>query len=335
MNLVTGGTGLLGRYLLLDLTLKNQSVKATCRKNSNLSDVERFFTFLQPEKGETLFQKINWIEADVLDYYDIYHAMDNVDKVYHCAGMVSYDPKDKEKLFEVNHQGTKNVVNAALEQNIQKLCHVSSIAVLADTNENRCLNETDFLQSKSSASNYGKSKYEGEQEVWRGIEEGLNAVIVNPSVILGFGDEGRSSTQLFSTVKKGLKFYTTGSSGFVDVRDVIHIMQQLMDSSIHSERFVVNGENIAYKQLFEDIAAAYQVKPPTIKAKRWMSETYWRFEKLKSLFIGKKPLVTQETARSAQSNTCYDNQKIIEALNYTFIPIQQTIKDVVAKMNQL
>ncbi len=334
MNLVTGGTGLLGRYLLLDLTLQNQPVKATCRKNSDLSRVEAFFNHLQPQKGAELFQKIHWIEADVLSYYDIYQAMEGVDDVYHCAGMVSYLPKDKEKLFEVNHQGTKHVVNAALEQSIRKFCHVSSIASLGATNEERCLNEMDFLQSKSTASNYGKSKYEGEQEVWRGIEEGLNAVIVNPSVILGFGDDGRSSTQIFSTIKNGLKFYTSGGSGFVDVRDVSRIMMQLMNSDIHSERFIINGENIAYKQLFDYIATAYEVAPPHIKTYPWMAEVYWRLQRLKGILTGKDPLVTKETAKSAQSTTCYDNQKIIDALSYTFIPIQQTVNDMVKEMKK-
>ncbi len=325
MILVTGGTGLLGSHLLAELTQRGKRVRALKRKNSNTEIVRKTFSYYS-DNAEELYQRIDWVEGDVLDIYSLLEAMKDISDVYHCAAMVSFDPADKEMMFRININGTANVVNACLEMNIRKLCHVSSIASLGRAENKGITDENTPWKNSDKTSVYSISKYAGEKEVWRGIEEGLNAVIVNPSVIVGPGDWSKGPSAFFPLVKKGLKFYTTGTNGFVDVKDVVKTMLLLQESSISGERFIISSENLTYKQLFEMISESLHCPPPTIHAGKLISEIGWRLEKIRCALLHKKPLITKETSRTANNFYNYSNQKILHFIPFEYSPIIDTIQ---------
>jgi nucleoside-diphosphate-sugar epimerase len=326
MILVTGGTGLVGSHLLLELAGKGQPVRALKRPSSKLDYVKMVFDHYADDP-DRLFQRIEWVEGDILDIMSLEEAMRGVDDVYHAAAIVSFHKSDREEMMKTNAEGTANVVNVALEEKVRKLCYVSSIAALGRAENNGITDEnTPWINSKDNSA-YSLSKYNAEKEVWRSMEEGLNAVIVNPSIILGLASPHKGSSQIFSTVWNGLKFYTPGINGFVDVRDVVRIMVRLMDSDISSERFVVNAGNIRYKDLFEWIAEAYNKPKPSIPVNHLMSGLAWRAMKIMSLFNGKPPLVTRETARTARSEYRYASDKVRKDLEYSFMDPEQTVRE--------
>lgn len=324
MILVTGATGLVGSRLLFDLTGSGRQVRAIRRNGGNMATVNNIFSI---NNKTDLLKNIEWVEADVTDPNALLEAMKDIKQVYHCAAYVSFAQKDYHRMMQINVQGTANMVNMALEAGIDKFCHVSSVAAIGRSEDESNLTETHLWKASKYNSNYAISKYEAECEVWRGTEEGLNAVIVNPSMILGYGDLTRSSGELFGGVLKGLKFYSEGVNGYVDVRDVTKSMMQLMESTITNQRYIISSENISYKDIFFQMADAFHKPRPTIKVNKWMSEAAWRAGALISTITGKKPLVTRETAMSSQCQWFYSNEKIKKAIGIEFILISQSIRD--------
>lgn len=325
MILVTGGTGFLGSHLLYHLCKSGHNVKALKRQSSSLQLTKKVFSYYD-KNPEPLFSKIEWVEGDVLDIFSLLDALDGIKLVYHTAAIVSFENSQKNRMLKTNVNGTANVVNAALEKKVSKLCFVSSIASLGRASGNEPVDEETHFSNSINPSAYSISKFESEREVWRGINQGLNAVIVNPSVILGPGNWDEGSAKLFQTVFNGLKFYTTGSNGFVDVNDVANAMILLMESGIKNERFIINAENVTYKDLFTKMARALGVTPPNIKAGPYMSAFYWRILKAKSLFTGKTPAVTKETARTAQQNYQYNNGKLLKFIDFEYTPIRESVE---------
>lgn len=323
MILVTGGTGLLGSQLLLQLTLSGTHPKALIRKNSNKKITEMIFN----EAGKSeLLQHIQWIEGDILDISSLMHALKDAKKVYHCAALVSYRKEDRQRMLEMNIRGTENLVNACLHYQIEKLCHVSSIAALGgkkDSSGNTI--EGEAWDEPEKPSNYALSKWKSELEVWRGIAEGLKAVIVNPSIIIGPGQWDTGSAQLFKTVFNGMKFYTSGITGYVDARDVAAAMILLMNNDIHNERFILNSENLSFQTLFNSIAAALQKPKPSIHVTPQMGNIAWRLLRVASLFSRKTPIITRETAHSAQQIYRYSGQKICDKTGFTYRSISDSI----------
>jgi nucleoside-diphosphate-sugar epimerase len=326
MILVTGGTGFLGAHLIYHLLQKGEKVRAMKRYNSSFRIIDNVFSFYKTYR-EKFKEYLEWEDGDITDIYSLDHLMEGITDVYHCAAVVSFQPGDKRKMEIVNIKGTENMVNMALEKKVRKFCFVSSIAALGRADKNQVLDEKVSWKTSKSNSRYAVSKYGAEREVWRAIEEGLQAVILSPSIILGPGEVNSGSTKLIKTVDDGLKFYTPGRNGFVDVRDVVKIMLALMESDISAERFVVSSENLGYKVLFEYIARFLNKPAPKYRAGKWMGEIAWRVEFLKSKVTGKKPLITMETARTADNDYVYSNRKSVEMLPYTYIPIIKTIED--------
>lgn len=324
MILVTGGTGLVGAHLLLELLKKEENIFALKRPSSDLNITKRIFSYYTDD-FQNIFEKINWVEGDILDYQSIKDALKDITKVYHCAAAVSFQSSDKQTIADTNRSGTANLVNACLERGIEKLLHVSSIGTLGRAGVTGIVDEDSQWNSKKT-SVYSISKYHSEMEVWRAIAEGLNAVIVNPSIIIGPADWSKGSAKLFDTMYHGLKFYTRGSNGFVDVEDVVKLMIILMESDISAERFIINGENVKYKELFTSMANALNVKPPQIKANRFLSKIAWRTLWVKSLFTGKQSSITRETAETANQTYNYSNNKVVEATSYKFMSIKESIK---------
>lgn len=326
MILVTGATGLVGSHLVYELIRSGKQVRALKRPSSDLEMLRKVFN-LYSDQPDELLSKIDWADADIMDIFSLEEAMEGVEEVYHCAALVSFLPEDRKKLMRINTDGTANVVNAALEKKIRKLCHVSSIAALGrPENQADLINEELVWKTSRNNSNYAISKYGAEREVWRGTAEGLDAVIVNPSIILGVAGASQGSSRIFNTVWKGLKVYPPGMNGFVDVRDVVRAMILLMNSDIRNERFILSVDNIDYKRLFELIATAMGKPVPRFKISPLMSGLAWRVEKLRSMVTGIKPLITRETARTAVQQYEYSNEKIKKELGFEFTPIGETVQ---------
>lgn len=326
MILLTGATGLVGSHVLYDLTSSGQHVRVLKRKTSSVLIIKQLFS-IYSSNPEELLGRIEWVDGDVKDYFSVEEAMNGIKHVYHCAAMVSFDPRDLQQMMKINVEGTANVVNACLAQRIEKLCFVSSVAALGRSGQDVMVDETcDWIDSNEN-SGYAKSKYAAEREVWRGIAEGLKAVIVNPSIIIGPGDPGKSSVQLLKMASKGNRFYTQGVNSFVDVRDVSRAMIELMQSNLVNERFVLTGGNYSYRHLFNLMADGFGHKRPSIHVKPWIFEILWRAEKLRSWITGSSALISRETAGTSSKRYYYSSEKIRKVLNFVFIPIERSIGD--------
>ncbi|RZT92414.1 nucleoside-diphosphate-sugar epimerase [Ancylomarina subtilis] len=329
MILVTGGTGLVGSHLLFDLAKKGESIRALKRENSSLLDVRECFSYYT-DSADELFDKIEWVNGDMLDIESLENALEGITKVYHCAAIVSFKKADKAKIKRINVEGTRNLVNTCLDHKIQKLCFVSSVAALGTPEEkDEVVSETTPWSPEDKRSDYSMSKFNSELEVWRGIEEGLDAVIVNPSIILGPGHWHKGSSLLFTSVAKGMKYFTRGITGYVDVRDVSKAMIQLMDSDIKNQRFLLNSDNCSYEFIFKTIAKALNLPEPNKYASPFLTGIAWRLAYLKKIFLFKEPSFTKATARSSHNCTYYSNQKIKETLDFKFIDIKKSIEDTV------
>jgi nucleoside-diphosphate-sugar epimerase len=323
MIFITGGTGLVGAHILLKLAQEGKSVRALKRKTSSFSIVEKIFNYYNQSE---LLQKIEWIDGDLLDILSLQNAIEGCDDVIHCAALVSFDSKEVEKMMQFNVEGTANIVNTCIKFNVPKLAYVSSIAALGNSDSDIEKTEDNYWKPNSHNTAYSVSKYLSEQEVWRGTQEGLDAVIVNPSVILGPGDWSKGSSQLFEKVWDGLKYFTTGSTGYVDVIDVANVIVRLSESDVVNERFILNSENLAYSQVFEWIAEDLNRPKPHIKVTPFIKELAWRLEWVKSIITRKSPLITKETANKSMVNSSYSNAKISKTLSYKFIPIRESIQ---------
>jgi dihydroflavonol-4-reductase len=325
MVLVTGGTGLVGSHVIMELLRRGQTVRALHRKGADLEKLKKVFRYYGPDT-ESMYSRIEWFEGDIKDIFSLEDALDGVTKVYHCAALVSFNPDDRDQMIKVNAEGTANVVNACLDAHVKKLCHVSSTAAIGRKKDTGIIDENTQWKNTPENSWYAISKYNAEREVWRGIEEGLNAVIVNPSVVLGPSDWNLGSSTIFRTAHKGLRYYTEGGNAFVDVRDVARAMVMLTESEIHSERFLVTGENLKFKDLFEMIAEKMGKKKPSIKVSPFLSGLAWRWEKWTSWIFRRAPRITKESARAAHASYEYDHSKIKNTIGITFTPIKETIE---------
>jgi dihydroflavonol-4-reductase len=320
MVLVTGGAGLLGTELIKQLLVQGKQVRAIY----NQTPLPSF-----DSNGLQQFQ------CNILDTTALEEAMQDVEQIYHCAAIVTFNPARKKELFKINVEGTTNVVNAALNTGIKKLVHVSSVAALGRLREGQMVTEDMNWTPESSNSNYGESKYLAELEVWRGIGEGLEAVMVNPVIILGAGDWNSGSSKIFKSVHDEFPWYTSGVSGFVDVRDVARSMIALMESSISSERFIISAENRTYKEIFSLIAKAFGKRQASKEVTPFIASVVWRLEALKSRFTGSEPLVTKETAVSALTKVYYDNSKLKKFLpDFSYYSIEETIAYTCAALQQ-
>lgn len=321
MILITGATGLVGSHLALHLLENNENVRAIYRTRSAIEKTKSLFVLY---KKEFLFEKIEWIQADITDIPSLEISFKNVEYVYHCAALISFDPKDEKQLRKTNIEGTANIVNFCLEFNIKKLCHVSSIAALGDLMEHESIvTEETIWNPEKSHSDYAISKYGAEIEIWRGQQEGLQVVIINPGVILGPGFWESGSGEIFTKVKNGLSFYTKGSTGFITVNDVVKIMIQLMKSNINGERYITIASNISFENILNTIAKALNVKPPSIYAKPWLTEITWRIDWIYSNIFMQKRKLSKAMAQSLHASDSISNEKIKTVLDYTFQDVEE------------
>ena len=321
MILVTGGAGLLGHSLISQLLAKGYRVTAIYNKTS-LADFPR---------SENLVK----IKCDLLDVFETEAACTGITQIYHCAGLVSFSPKDRQLLYKINVEGTANIVNAALAARVDKFVHVSSVAALGRIRHGQRVNEMMQWTPETGNSEYGYSKYLGELEVWRGVAEGLNAIVVNPSIILGPGNWNEGSAKIFKAIYTGMPWYTEGRTGFVDVRDTASAMVMLMNSEIDAERFIISAENCTYREVFNMIASAFGKRQPYRKVTSLLAATVWRVQKFMSLFTGTTPLITKETTRTSMTDVQFDNSKLLSALpEFRYRPLKETITFTCAALQQ-
>ncbi len=314
MILVTGGSGFLGKHLVRSLSAQGLPVRALFYRN-------------EPSEEDKQLTGVQWQKADLLDVYDVTEAMLGVTHVYHCAAIVSFQPADHQQMLHFNPESTANIINEALEQNITKLVYVSSVAALGRSGANlKAITEEEQWQESAYNSAYGLSKYMAETEVWRGIGEGLNAVIVNPGIILGEGNFDEGSAELMKVAWKEFPYYTKGTSGWADVKDVVNILISLMNSAHEAERYIISAGNYSFREIFTYMANALGKKPPRIYANSLITGLTWRLGKVQS-WLGKRPVITKETAVSAHNQSFYDNSKLLAALpEFSYTPIKETIE---------
>lgn len=323
MILVTGGTGLVGSHLLLHLLQNGEDVRALYKTEENIKKTKALFNW---KNQSELFKKINWTQGCITEIPALEIAFENIDYVYHCAAIISFNPEDEEKLRKVNIEGTANIVNFCLAKNIKKLCYVSSIAALGDLQEHEhtITEETEWNPEKPH-SDYGITKYGAEMEVWRGQEEGLKTVIINPGIILGPGFWKNGSSEIFIRIKKGLKYYTKGATGFTTVDDVVKIMVTLMKSDIEKERFAIVSEIIPFEKLSRNIAKALDKKEPSIYLNPWITSIAWKLDWIISTLFFRKRELSRATAKAMHTQSNFDNSKIKNALNFEFESIDNYI----------
>lgn len=317
MILVTGGTGLVGAHLLLRLTEENRKVRAIYRQENNISKTENFFKL---KNKEMLFSKIQWIEADLNDIPALENAFVDISEVYHCAAMVTFTSSENEKMQKVNIEGTANMVNLSLAFDVEKFCHISSIATLDETIiGTNLIDETSNWNINGFHSDYAISKFGGETEVWRASQEGLNVVIVNPGVIFGIGFPDQGSGEIITKIKAGFPFYTDGKTGIVSADDVVSCMIGLMNNNIFNQRFILVSENISYKDLFEKISKLLNKKTNFLEAKKWMLAIAWRVDWLLTALIpNKKRSLTRDLASASFTKDLYLNDSIKNVLMFEF-----------------
>jgi dihydroflavonol-4-reductase len=326
MILVTGATGLVGGHLLWHLLQENERVTAIRRKTSNLHPLFKIFSFYTHDP-QSYLERIDWKIADVLDINSLYEAMENVTEIYHCAAVVSLGVGSV-NLKNTNITGTRNMVEAALLAKASKFCFVSSIAACGRNKNGENIDENSIWEDSETRSDYSRSKFYSEQEVWSGIDKGLNAVIVNPGVILGYSGTDTGSSKLFSQVRKGLMFYTEGGSGYVDVKDVVKTMMLLMKSDITAERFILVAENCSNKDVLSSMANGFHKQKPKIKVGRKLLIVVGYFAEILGKVFQFNPLIDRVMARSATNREYYSGKKIQERFQFGYTPVEKCIREV-------
>ena len=325
MILVTGGTGLVGAHLLYKLSLTEPKIRAIYRSEKKIDKARHVFSYFTKDV-DTLFNKIEWVEGDILNVPKLEEAFQGITKVYHSAALVSFDPNDYYKLRKTNIEGTANIVNLCLANQIEKLCYVSSVAVLGKEGNDIITERTDWNPNADN-SVYSITKYGAEMEVWRGTQEGLNAVIVNPGIILGGGFWKLGSGALFRKIYQGMKYYTTGLLGYVDVNDVADGMILLMNSEISNERFIMVADNWSFKDFSVMVADKLNVIPPKKEAKLWQLQVAWRLDWLNYFFKRKYRKFTKQMASSVQNNCVFNSDKLKNELKFNFTPVEKSITE--------
>jgi len=323
MILVTGGTGLIGSHLLFHLISNGKTVRSNYRSKASIEKVRKVFGYYT-DNPSALIDQIDWVQADITNLGGLDCLFEGIHQVYHCAALISFDPKYFKILHRTNVEGTANIINLSLKNDVQKLCYVSSIAAIgSNLKKKQVTEENEWNETKANV--YGITKYEAELEVWRGSQEGLSIVIVNPGVVIGPGFWKSGSGTFFSYASKGKTYYIPGGTGFVAIKDVINAMTQLMDSNIQTERFILVNQNMTYKELFRKIAPQLGVAPPTKRVSKFMLECFWRWDWVRSYVFGKRRKLSKAVARGLYHQDHYSSEKIKSDLGFSFEDLDQAI----------
>lgn len=333
MILITGATGLLGSHLLIQLTQQGHACRALYRHEDKIKDVKALYDYYYPEnEAKEKWEGIQWHSCDLLNLMEVDDAMNGVDYVYHCAALVSFFKADFESCIQNNRIATANIVNYSLKHQIKKLCYVSSTAAIG-VNSKGTTNEKNKWEPGNEVSGYSVSKFLAEKEVWRGIEEGLDAVMINPCVIFGPGDWNSSSLAIFKAAKKGMPFYPPGSNAIVDVRNVVNAMMQLMNSNVSKERFLCVGPNLRFQELFFSLCKALGKKAPKYTAPKFVALFYALVNELMGHITEKRSGVSIESVHSGYKTISYSREKLDTIVAQTYYSLEETIDNVIQGSN--
>jgi dihydroflavonol-4-reductase len=323
MNLVTGATGLVGSHMLYELIKNGEDAIALYRTTRKKRKVREVFSIYSGDNLE-LYKKIQWIKGDVTDFHLLNKSFNGIKHVYHCAGMISFNPADRDEMFRINIEGTANVVKAAIKNGVSKICHVSTTGFYEGKKNN--IDEETVVLPKENENEYELSKYYAEMEVWKGIAGGLNAIIVNPAIIVGPPIWDNGSSEFFSRIWSNMPFYVNGSAGFIDVRDVAKAMRLLMESDVYNERYILVSENKKYKEFFDLIAENLDKKKPNVQASKTLVNLLYYADYVLSKILKKEPLLHKGVINSIDKEKRYSNHKIIRSLGIDFVPLEESVR---------
>ncbi len=323
MIFVTGGTGILGSYLLLELAKRNEKIVAVKRKTSN---TEKVFSLFKRYNQEKWYQNIDWIEGDLSDYEFLEAILSKTEIVYHCAAMVSYDERQRNAIFKTNIELTKMLLNVSLENNVKAFCHVSSIAVFDEKDDEKLITEKCEWNKERNHSSYAESKFLSEMEVWRASQEGLNTIIVNPGIILGSTDFSQSSGTLFNIHHSAFSFATSGNVALIDAKDVAFCMTELMEKKCFGERFILISESKSYQEIANTLREFYHKKPSFFISDFGLKTAVFLAKVLK-FFIPKLNELNWATYEALTSKSILSSAKVKEKLNVEFIPVTQSLQE--------
>ncbi len=326
MILVTGGTGLVGSHLLLELVKSGDKVRAIHRKDSNLQAVKKVFSYYIPaEEIDFLFSKIEWKEANLNDIPALKVAFKGITTVYHCAALISFDTSDEKALRKINIEGTANIVNLCVDFKIKKLCYISSIATMDKSLGEKFVTENFTWNQEKYHNEYAISKHGAEIEVWRGTQEGVPAIILNPGVILGPGSWNMGSGQLFKKIGEGLNYHFPKTTGFVGVLDVVNAAITIMGSNIQNEQYIVVAENLSFAEVLGLVAESIQKPAPKKPLKPWMVFIGWVYQSIANFLFGSKKLITREDYKSLFKHSFYSSAKLKSDFSFEYTPIKEVI----------
>ncbi len=325
---VTGGTGMLGAHLLRQLAEKGMQVTALKRNSSSLHTAEKVFAAYSADPAR-LWKQITWVNGDVTDYYSLEDGLEGASKIFHVAGFISMNKKDRRKLENINIGGTANIVNAALHHGIKRLVHVSSITALGHAaTEGDLISEKTPWKNSPLNTHYAVTKQAGEREVWRGSEEGMDVLVFHPGLILGHGDWNSGTGRMVKALAEGLAFYTEGVNGWVDVRDVARAMIQVESSGLSGERFILSAANKPMKEAFDELCDLLGSRKPFLRAGKGLLNMAAALDSVKCLFTGGEPLITRDSALTASLKSYYDNSKLLSRTDFRYTPLEETFREV-------
>jgi len=320
---ITGANGFLGVHIIHHLLKNGHTVRSIIRPSASLSEFEKVKSYYQLDESQ--YAKLSWYKCELYDMVGLQEAIVGADFVLHLAGKISYLKKDLADLLTINKDYTANVVDVAKDAGVRKLLYCSSIAAIAKSGKEDVVRESAEWDDELPHSNYGYTKQLGEIEVWRGIEEGLDAVIINPGIILGYGDWTKGSNNLFGNAQNSFPFYSNGITGWVGVEDVAQIAKELCLSGISGERYIVVSENKSYKEVADTMCAALGTKKPRVEIKGGLYKLAYAIVWLNE-FLGLGGMLSTETVKASVAVNHFDNTKIKEALGFEFAGLQQVIE---------
>lgn len=312
--------------MLIDLVKAGENIRAIYRTKESLTAVKKVFSYTNTEtEANRLFSQIDWHLADITNIPSLKAAFEGVDQVYHCAALVSFDTSKDSQLRKINIEGTANVVNFCIKNRVKKLCHVSSIATFDKKPGEDKLSEKSLWNKELNHSMYAITKYGAEMEVWRASQEGVPVIIVNPGVIIGPGFWKSGSGKIFNRVNSGLDYYFPKTTGFVGIWDVVKSMQQLMNSPVKNDDFIVVSENLSFKDIFSMTAKSLGKPAPSKMLKKWMIFTAWLWQEISGLFSTKEKHLEMRSQKSLFEHSFYSSAKLRQEINFKFEPISEVI----------
>ncbi len=309
---LTGASGFVGQHTI-KLLISQGYTQITCLTRQPIDKISEKYP-------------CQWITGDLSNLTFLEEQLADKDVIINLAADVTFSTNNKKQFLQNAVTTTANLVNAALYTGIKKMIHISSVAAIGRKKQKDYIDEKVLFSHSPYDTTYGLAKFLGEQEVWRGHAEGLNATVLCPSMILGTGDWNRSSIKLFQKIHNGLKYFPTGITGWVSVNDVANAVSKCLQGDFSGERFIISAENRSYQDIFSLIATAVQAQKPIKALTPALGKTLIAIDKLRSLFSKEDPLLTKETLMSTSVESIYDNSKSIKELGLQYANINETIR---------